>query len=210
MIRCSDLLTLRNLLQSQGHQYLEPQICDLYMRQAVDEFVGDHPWPWRSTSLTQEMGTEFAGIDVVDQVYTADGRTLQQRDRDNLRDNFGPDLASEGEALYWYQDGDSIYSYPMSTEGVTVIFYTRYGWLDATQTEYKPRPTQDSDTPICPARCEEIVLLGARIRAKSEAQDFEQAAALREQYETRIEEERSRPDQVDEHRTIRITQGEWA
>ena len=210
MIRCSKLGELRALLMAQGHQYLNTHIADLYIRQAVDEFVGDHPWPWRRVTVTDDEGVEFAGLDIVDQVIAASGASIAQADRDQLVDSYGGLISGVGSPIYWYAVGDVVYTYPRSLDQLTVIYFTRYGWINQGGTVYKARPNSDTDTPICPARCEEIVLLGARVRAKTEAQDFEQAAGLREQYETRVEEERSRPDQVDEFRTIRVTQGDWA
>lgn len=204
--------SLKSGLIAYNHHYLEGNsVVGDWANEAVEEVVLDELWSWRKTSKTQVLPAVIPDLAEIEQVLGPDGVPLTPERKDRLRDRY-PGLAESGTPNYYWREGKEVGVYPLSSAQFTVVYFTTYGWVDNGGTP-KASATVDSDKPIIPLEDRGIVMMLMRAKAKSAAQDQDEAVAIRQnEYQPQLERmlNRERTD-VDELMRVKITNtDDWA
>jgi hypothetical protein len=180
---------IRQRVTDHGNHHLTSiaGFIDGAVQESVEELVRERDWDWREQELLVTPGTEILDLGPVRQVFrTTAGEPLTPTTRADLRDRYGGDLSLVGEPIEYYVDRGTkmIHTYPTDGEQITVVHLSIACWVETG---------------------------GSRVfETSEEAAKPTVPAEIRAQYEDRLEEEVSQRPQVDEHKRIRITNGDWS
>jgi hypothetical protein len=205
---------IRQRVTDHGNHHLTSiaGFIDGAVQESVEELVRERDWDWREQELLVTPGTEILDLGPVRQVFrTTAGEPLTPTTRADLRDRYGGDLSLVGEPIEYYVDRGTkmIHTYPTDGEQITVVHLSIACWVETGGSRVF-ETSEEAAKPTVPAEMRDMIVLLARARCKSEAQDHDEVTEIRAQYEDRLEEEVSQRPQVDEHKRIRITNGDWS
>lgn len=176
-----DFSELKTEFYARGTDYLSEDgegvaRAERWLNQAYREICNLHPWPFLWVSVTG-TGGQIAIADLRRVVYVQDasGYYLQPTSVEQLINEDGiTDLTTTGTPAYWYRDNTGIKTYPVG------------GNLSATYVK-RVAPLTGTDSPIFDEEYHNLIVDRAMIKAYQDGDNFEAAAALREEFNSEIQ-----------------------
>lgn len=198
---------LRAELIDQGFDYLPTNRADYFLDFAATEIVEEAHWPFRAKEVTGNLPITITDLAAVENVTRGEGYVaLAPRERQNLIDEFQSVTMGGAPQYYWIDGATTIRGFPSDTSSVTVRYYSSNAWTNGGQTALN-----DSDTPLIPLRYRELVVLLAKVRAKEDNDDYEEAGIVMQRYTQRLEQAKASllKNQIDEEKIVKHV-GDWA
>jgi hypothetical protein len=192
-----------------GFRYFSTARANRFLETAMAEFIAEHQFPFREVSELVVQGEPVSGLGQIEQVTLSDDTVLEPARLSSLVE-YGD---GSGTARCYYLWGqDTIYCWPASDDTILVRHYSLARWIDPDTEERMEIAESDAVVPVVPPAYIDIPLLKARANAKRDVSNLEEAAALDQQYEDRLDDARATLNdrQVDEPLRIKITNTDWA
>lgn len=168
-------LQLRTAVLNSGTNYVTSETAGRFVNSALTEIYTAEPWPFLEATTTLATPANISDLGRVLSINTSDGTSLRYAPRGRLTDQ-GFVLSTQGSPTNWYFEGTTIQAYPAST-GLLTIRYIRL-----------PVPLlADGDLMALPDQHVQLVIDGALIHAMKEDEAFDEAAALRQEFNVAIE-----------------------
>jgi hypothetical protein len=169
------LLTLRTEVKARGYDYVTDTRVNYFVNTAYAELCELYPWPWLETTSTLSVPGTLANARTVLSVNdSSTSATIHFIDRQALTRS-GTILTTAGTPSYAYFEGDVLTTYPLASGQVTV----RYA-------RYASTLVADTDQVLVPERWSDVVVDGACVRAAKDAHNWDEVAALRQEYNAQV------------------------
>lgn len=173
---------LQTEFYSRGFDYMEDSTASQtrakrWLNQAYLELCEMYDWPFLEASTTGTSNITISDLGKVLSVIDSTNYTVVPYldRREVLR--ISTDLTTTGVASVWYLEGSTtLKTYPVSTSTLTI--------------RYISVPTElssSSDSPVVPARFQDLIVDGAVIKAYKDNDDAQAAAALRQEYDRSLQ-----------------------
>jgi hypothetical protein len=153
----------RSRLSNRGFQYLDPQTLNDMLNNAKNALEDEWPWPWLITTQTGTAPLIISDLRYVISVQDQNGRDLCFIDERHV------DLTQTGLADSWWLDGvETLRVSPADAASELTVRYARF----------TPDLTNDSDTPLIPARYHPVWVDYAAVEAYKDQPNYNTANAL--------------------------------
>lgn len=152
-----------------------------WINDAYQELCDLHLWPFLETTSTGASPLTISDLGRVITVYdSTNDYVLVYKDRHDLYTG-DPALDDTGNPSYWYTDNLTIVrTYPATSVSLAVRYYKIPATLSS-----------GGDTPVIPARFNDLIVDGAAVRAYKNKDNFEAAQFVRDEWERGVERMRS-------------------
>lgn len=157
---------IRAEVESRGYDYVENSRLDLWIKQAYRYVCSLEPWPFLEASVSGQAPLTVADLSQVLYVSYED-ETLRGAGYRDIKD-LDPGLNDTGKPVMWYLDGDTIHTWPTSTEVLDVRYIRK-----------PPELSSDSSTPLIPEAHHPLLVDLTVISGLKDNDEYEQAQGLR-------------------------------
>lgn len=150
--------------------------AERWLNQAYREICNLHPWPFLHAT-TSGTGGEVSIPDVRRIIYVTDveGNYLQPTTIEQLVNSDGvTNLSTTGTPDYWYLDNTILKTFPVG-DSINVRYIKRVG------------PLTGTDVPLFDEEYHTLIVDRAMIKAYQDSDNFEAAAALREEFNSEVQ-----------------------
>ena len=165
---------IRAEVESRGYDYVSDSRLNLWIRQGYRYICALEPWPFLETSVSGQAPLTVADLSQILHVSTGD-ETLRGADYRDIRD-LDPGLDDTGTPAMWYLTGDTINTWPTSTEVLEVRYIRKPAEL-----------TSDSSEPLIPEAHHPVLVDYAVMSGLKDNDEYEQAQGLRAVVEAQIQ-----------------------
>jgi hypothetical protein len=156
---------IRAEVRSRGYDYISDSRLNLWIKQAYEYVCSLEPWWFLETSVSGQAPLALADLSQV--LYVSYGDvSLRGADWRDIRD-MDPGLDDTGTPVMWYLDGQTIKTWPDSTES-----------LDVRYIRNPPALASDSDSPLVPEAQHPVLVDLAVISGLKDNDEYEQAQGL--------------------------------
>ena len=157
---------IRAEVESRGYDYVSDSRLNLWIKQGYRWICSLEPWPFLETSVSGQAPLTIADLSQILHVSTGD-ETLRGADYRDIRD-LDPNLDDTGTPVMWYLTGDTINTWPTSTEVLEVRYIRKPAELSS-----------DSDTPLIPEAHHPVLVDYGVMSGLKDNDEYEQAQGLR-------------------------------
>lgn len=167
-----DLSDARTEVQNRGFEQLTDSRIDAFLNLAKNQFEDAAAFPWLQATTT---GTAPLTItDLKDILYVADSTNGQELEGADPRlvivEDVQANIATAGTPMLWWLDGlTTLNIWPANTNVSLSVRYVKES----------PELTEDTDTPLIPARYHQTWVDLAAVRCYLDLKDLDSAATLR-------------------------------
>jgi hypothetical protein len=170
------LLQLRTELLGRGTDYLSVSRANWFINAAHNELCEAYLWPFLETTATITVpSTSLTDVRAVASVNDATtGAAINYADRRSLALS-STVFSTTGTPSVYFFEGENITTYPVAPGAVTVRYFRSAQDLVA-----------DTDQVIVPSRWKDLLMDGAMIRVYKDSDNFEEVAALRQEYDRQV------------------------
>lgn len=165
---------IRAEVESRGYDYVSDSRLNLWIKQGYRYICALEPWPFLETSVSGQAPLTVADLSQILHVSTGD-ETLRGADYRDIRD-LDPGLDDTGTPVMWYLTGDTINTWPTSTEVLEVRYIRKPAEL-----------TSDSSEPLIPEAHHPVLVDYAVMSGLKDNDEYEQAQGLRAVVEAQIQ-----------------------
>lgn len=173
-------MTLAQLAQEvveRGFDYIATTRIKTFLQRAYQQLCADEPWPFLEATAEGTGTLEIADLRrILSVTDTTEGRPLEGVDRRILVDR-SPDLTLTGSPEYFYLEGDSLVTYPVSASNTIRVRYLR-----------KPAKLGDSDEPLVPEEWQYLLVDRAVVDCLKDDDELDEARKLLEIYAAGVKE----------------------
>lgn len=175
---------LKDELFARGTNYLEEDAesearAERWLNQAYREILNLHAWPFLQSTATGVTDDGFVSVPdlrrirFVQDVSESPARKLNRVSLDDLA-NDGEDLTETGDPDWYYVDnGNIVRTFPSG--GTIKVYYIK-----------RVDPLSGTDTPVFDEEYHNLIVDKAMIKAYIDNDNFEAAAALREEFNAQV------------------------
>lgn len=169
-----NLGAIRAEVQSRGYQYVSDNRLNLWIRQGYRWICSLEPWPFLETSVSGQAPLTVADLSQILHVSVGN-ETLRGADYRDIRD-LDPALDDTGTPVMWYLTGNTINTWPTSTE-ILEVRYVR-----------KPADLfSDTDEPLLPEAHHPVLVDYGVMAGLKDNDEYEQAQGLRAVIDAQIQ-----------------------
>ena len=161
-----NLGAIRAEVESRGYDYVSDNRLNLWIRQGYRWICSLEPWPFLETSVSAQAPLTIADLSQILHVSTGD-ETLRGADYRDIRD-LDPGLDDTGTPVMWYLTGDTINTWPTSTEVLEVRYIRK-----------PPELSSDTDEPLIPEAHHPVLVDYGVMAGLKDNDEYEQAQGLR-------------------------------
>lgn len=203
-------------LKAHGTKYLTLTQAQEMIQQAVEDVDLMWDWPYRLVELegqTLPLTRDDFG-QVLEVAVEAENYGLEPEGRAALVRRYG-DLDVSGAALRYYFEaedpglgsGKVLRTYPVDTRSFRISYLTSGHWRKVADSTIVKEASDDADAPLCPPDWRSQILLRARIIAKEENDEHDEAYRLLKRFEERYADMAADldVDQLQAPKRIRVT-----
>lgn len=156
---------IRAEVESRGYDYVSDSRLNLWIKQAYQYVCALEPWWFLETSASGQAPLALSDLSQV--LYVAYGDvSLRGADWRDIRD-LDPGLDDTGTPVMWYLEGQTIKTWPDSTESLNVRYIREPPALDT-----------DGDSPLIPEAYHPILVDLVVIHGLKDNDEYEQAQGL--------------------------------
>lgn len=176
-------------MRDSGLEFLTAGQANAFVNEAAAEFGAEELWPWRTAVASGSAPLYVANLGPVDYVTVPARRvTLYPQRKSRMLDQFGSLDSPQSYANWYYVEltdslGGTINLVPAKVETIAVQHFQRRWWTVGGRSAFS-----DTDTPVGPPEHNPLIELLARERALRMNHEIEEAMAVRQDYQTRLEE----------------------
>ena len=160
------LAEIRAEVESRGYDYVSDSRLNLWIKQGYRWVCALEPWPFLETTVTGAAPLNISDLSQVLHV-SYDDEVLRGADYRDIRD-MDPNLDDTGDPVMWYLEGDTIKTWPDSTETLTVRYVRK-----------PPELSSDSSTPLLPDAHHPLLVDYAVMAGLKDNDEYDQAQGLR-------------------------------
>lgn len=157
---------IRAEVESRGYDYVSDSRLNLWIKQGYRWVCSLEPWPFLETTISGQAPLTVADLSQLLHVSSED-RVLRGADYRDIKDR-DPNLDDVGTPEFWYLTGDTINTWPTSSEVLEVRYVRKPAELSS-----------DSDVPLIPEAHHPILVDYAVMAGLKDNDEYEQAQGLR-------------------------------
>lgn len=168
-------------LFARGANYLEESAeetarADRWLNQGYREIINLHAWPFLQASATSAPPVSIPDLRRILNVYVgSSNQPLKYVSIEDLRHE-GLDLSTTGTPEYYYiGSGNSVHTYPVTTESITARYIKRVN------------PLSGTEEPIFDEEYHNLIVDKAMVKVYQDSDNFEAAAALQTSIDTALQ-----------------------
>lgn len=169
-----NLGAIRAEVESRGYDYVSDSRLNLWIRQGYRWICSLEPWPFLETSVSGQAPLTIADLSQILHVSTGD-ETLRGADYRDIRD-LDPGLDDTGTPVMWYLTGNTINTWPTSTEVLEVRYIRKPAELSS-----------DTDEPLLPEAHHPVLVDYGVMAGLKDNDEYEQAQGLRAVIDAQIQ-----------------------
>lgn len=170
---------LKAELQARGFDYIPEARLGRWINRGYQRLCEENQWPFLRASTTGTADTPIEVSDlrqIIEVIDTDNGRAISGEDERAIR-RIDPNLTRYGNPEAWFLTNNEITVWP--AEGSSASILVQYLKVPATL-------VSSTDTPIVPDRYHNLIVDAAVILALRDDEEWEQAAALKSQYDEEV------------------------
>lgn len=165
---------IRAEVESRGYDYVSDSRLNLWIKQGYRWVCALEPWPFLESSVSGQAPLTISDLSQILHVSTGD-ETLRGADYRDIRD-LDPSLDDTGTPVMWYLTGDTINTWPTSTETLEVRYVRK-----------PPELSSDSSTPLLPDAHHPLLVDYAVMSGLKDNDEYDQAQGLRAVIEAQVQ-----------------------
>ena len=170
---------LKAELQARGFDYIPEARLSRWINRGYHRLCEEYQWPFLRETYSGTAGTPLEVADlrqIIEVIDTDNNRPLSGEDERAIR-RIDPALSRSGNPEAWFLTNNTLTIWP--AQGSTASILVQY-------LKVPTNLSSSTDTPVVPERYHNLIVDAAAILALRDDEEWEQAAALKAQYDEEV------------------------